>query len=219
MNPNRIFFARSFPTLALLLSYVIIAVPATMAYINLRHISRHGRGVTFHSRRYEFTVPPEHFLRSAVLSSAEITSHSIQALNIPGFIIQVGVDRFLPTWPMGWVPPGMDFTQWRAIILPICCLPFWWFAGIGIDALTTRRRRSWWVLLVGSTFWVFIGVIETGLWFGISKSDRNGLVFPYVGLGLWFVLLSAFPTTWVKQALAWRRNKSSLQARLSAELQ
>jgi hypothetical protein len=133
---------------------------------------------------------------------------------MPGFIIEFGVDSYLHTWPL-----KMDFTQWRALVLPICCLPFWWFAGIGIDALTRSHHRSWWVLLLGSVFWVFTGVVETGLWFGISKSDRNGLVFPYVGLGLWFILLSAFPITWVKQALTHRRTKTTLQARLFAETQ
>ena len=43
MNPRRISFARSLPLLAFLLSYIIAAVPATMTYIGLRHISRHGR--------------------------------------------------------------------------------------------------------------------------------------------------------------------------------
>jgi hypothetical protein len=219
VNPQRISFARTLPILALLLSYVIIAVPATMTYIGLRHISRHGRGVSFHSHRYQFTIPPEHFLRSSITASAEVTSHYIQALNIPGFMIELPVDRSTKAWPMEWVPPGLDYTQWRAFILPICCLPFWWFAGIGIDALTTRLRQSWWVLLLGSILWVFIGVIETGLWFGISKSDRDGLIFPYVGLGIWFVLLSVFPISGVREALSRRRIRTRLQARLSAELQ
>ena len=112
----------------------------------------------------------------------------------------------------------MSFNQWRALVLPVCCLPFWWLAGIGIDALTTRHRQPWWVSLLGSIVWVLAGVIETGLWFGISKSDRNGLVFPYVGLAIWFALLSAFPITWVKQAITWRRTRINLRARLSAEL-
>jgi hypothetical protein len=113
----------------------------------------------------------------------------------------------------------MTYALWRAIILPVCCLPFWWFAGIGLDALTTRRRRSWWVLLLGSTLWVFIGVIATGLWFGNSKSDRDGLGFVGFALGLWSVLLAAFPITWVGQWLTRRRIRTSRQARPSSELQ
>jgi hypothetical protein len=219
VNPHRISFARTLPILAFLLSYVLIAVPATLVYAHLRHVSQHGGGVRFHSRRYDFTIHRKDFLRTSVLSPAEITSHSIQALNMPGFVIELGVDRSLRTWPTEWVPSGMDYTQWRAFILPVCCLPFWWMEGIGIDALTGRRRLLWPVLLLGSIFCVVIGVVETGLWFGIPKSDRNGLVFPYVGLGLWFALLSAFPIAWIKQALARRRIKTTLQARLYAELQ
>lgn len=213
MNPQRLSFARTLPILALLLSYVIIAVPATMTYAGFRHISQHGRGVRFYSHRYDFTVQPKDFLRTSILGPAEITSHSIQAMNMPGFIIEFGIDSYLHTWPL-----GMDFTQWRALILPICCLPFWWFAGAGIDNLTSRLRQSWWFLLLGSILWAFIAVIETGLWFGISKSDRGGLVFPYVGLGLWFILLSAFPIAWIRQWLKHRQTKRILHARLSAEL-
>lgn len=218
MTPQRISFARTLPILALLIPYVIIAVPATLIYTHLRNISGNGQAVRFHSRRYDFTIQPKNFLRTSILAPAETTSHSIQALNVPGFIIEFGVDRFLHTWPVEWVPPGMDHMQWRAFILPVCCLPFWWFAGIGIDALTTRHRRPWWALLLGSILWAFIGLMETGFWFGLSKSDRNDIVFPCVGLALWFVLLSAFPIAWTQQELAWRRTKANLEARLSAEL-
>jgi hypothetical protein len=209
MNPQRISFARTLPILALLLSYVIITVPATMFYAHLRHVSQHGGGVRFHSHRHDFTIQPKDFLRTSILGPVAVTSRPIQALNMPGFLIEWVVDPYL----------GTAFTQWRPLIFPICCLPFWWFAGIGIDALTTGRRRSWWVLLLGSIFCIFTGVVATGLWFGISKADRNGLIFPYLGLGLWFILLGAYPITWIKQWRARRRTKTSLQARLFAELQ
>jgi hypothetical protein len=189
-----------------------------MTYIGLRQISRHGRDVTFRSHRYQFTIPPEHFLRSSITASAEVTSHYIQALNIPGFMIQLPVDRFTKAWPMEWVPPGLDFTQWRALILPLCCIPFWWFAGVGVDGLTTRRRLAWWTLLLGSILWASMAVFEVGLWLA-AGADRKELVFPFWGLGLWFLLLSVFPITWVRQWLTSRRTRASLHARLSAELQ
>lgn len=214
MNPHRISFARTLPILALLLSYVILAVPATMSYVSLK---RHGRGVSFHSHRYQFTIPPEHFLRSSITESAEVTSHYIQALNMPGFMIQIPADRLTRAWPMEWAPRGLDFTQWRAFILPLCCIPFWWFAGVGVDSFTTRQRLAWWILLLGSILWASMAFFEVGLWLA-AGADRKELVFPLWGLGLWFVLLSAFPITWVKQWLKHRRIRASLHARLSAEL-
>lgn len=218
MNLQRISFARTLPILALLLSYVILAVPATMIYANLRHVSQHGGGVRFHSHRYDFTIHRKDFLSSSILAPAETTSHSIQALNMPGFIIEAPIEASFDG-PTTRLQAMMTFNQWRALILPLCCLPFWSFAGMGIDTLTNRHRRRWWFLLLGSILWVFIGVIETGLWFGIPTADRNGLTFPYLGLGLWFILFSAFPIAWVKQALARRRTKRILHARLSAVLQ
>ena len=217
MNPQRISFARTLPILALLLSYIIIAVTATMAYGHLRHLSQHGRGVRFHSHRYDFVIQPRNFLLTSIFASAEITSHTILALNMPGFIIEVPSEHTSSGLITQLHP--MSFNQWRALALPVCCLPFWWFVGVGLDALAGRRRLNWIFLLLGSILWVFIGVIETGLWFGISKADRNGLMFPYLGLGFWFILLSAYPTAWVRQLLAHRRIKTILQARLSAELQ
>ena len=111
---------------------------------------------------------------TSIFASAEITSHTIQALNMPGFIVEVPTEHT----SRGLITQAhpMSFNQWRALVLPVS-LPFWWLAGIGIDALTTRHRQPWWVLL-SSIVWVLAGVIETGLWFGISKSIETASSFP-----------------------------------------
>jgi hypothetical protein len=218
VNPQRISFARTLPILAFLISYVIIAVPATMAYINLKSASRNGSDVIVRYHQVQVRIPHEHFLRRSVQAGADITSHYIQALNMPGFIVQIPADRCTKAWPSEWVPAGWDFTQWRALILPLCCVPFWLFAGVGVDSLTMRRRLAWWILLSGTILWASMAVFEVGLWLA-AGAERKELVFPFWGLGLWFVLLTAFPITWVKQWLTHRRIRTSLHARLSAELQ
>jgi hypothetical protein len=162
-------------------------------------------------------VPRDHFFRESVLASAEVTSHYIQGLNVPGFMIEVPAERFTKVWPTEWVPPGLDFTQWRALILPLCCIPFWWSVGVGVDGMTTRRRLAWWTLLLGSILWASMAFFEVGLWLA-AGAERRELVFPFWGLGLWLILLSAFPITWVRQWLARRRIRAILQARLFAEL-
>lgn len=216
VNPRRISFARSLPILVFLLSYVVIAVPATMAYINVRSASRNGSDVIVRSRQFQARISYEHFLRRSVQAGADLTSHAIQALNIPGFMIQIPMDRCTTAWPSDWVPAGWDFTEWRAIILPLCCIPFWWFAGVGVDGLTTRRRLALGTLLLGSALWASMAVFEVGLWL-VAGEDRGEGAYVFWGLGLWFILFSAFPITWVKRGLTWRRTKASLRSRLSAE--
>lgn len=221
MTPQRLSFARALPILALLLSYVIIAVPATMTYIGLRHISRHGRGVSFHSHAAQFTIPPEHFLRDSVRASAGVTSRYIQGLNMAGFLTELAVDRCLKTWPREWIPHGLDAMEWRALFFPICCLPFWWFAGFGADGLVKVRKLSWLVLLVGTTLCICFAAIEAGIFVDLAHGTKDGATPLYwaCGVGLWTVLFSAFPIAWLNQTLARRRTKRILHARLSAELQ
>ena len=212
MIPQRISFARTLPIVAFLLSYVIIAIAATMAYVNLKHPLR--------DRPDEIVFNPHgHFLRFSISMAAEFTSDTIQAINTPAFSIELAIDRSAKTWPTGWTPFGLDFRQWRALIFPVYCLPFWWFAGLGLDALSGSRKLRWWVLLAGSLLWVFIVFLLCGLCFGLPASERHDMVFPYWGFAIWVALLVVFPLTWIKQALARRRIKTSLQARLFAELQ
>ena len=219
VNPQRISFARTLPILALLLSYVIIAVSATMAYVSLKRTSVHGGDVIVRYHKLRIRVLHEHFLRNSILGSAGLTSHSIQALNMPGFLIDLGVDRCSKSWPSEWAPRGIDFTQWRALTFPIYSLPFWWIAGLGLDGLIKRSRFQWPALLLGSALWASFLVIGIGLWLAAVNDNPESLSFPFWGFGLWSILLSAFPITGVKQWLTARRTKASLHARLSAELQ
>lgn len=219
MTPQRLSFARALPILALLLSYVIIAVPATMAYINLKSASRHGRDVIVRYHKLQVSVSHEHFLRTSVLGSAELTSNTIVAINFAGGFIDLAVQKKAGTWPHGWSPQGISVRAWKAIILPIYCLPFWWLAGLGIDLLFRQRQLRWWALLFGSLFWAFYLLAGAGLVFNVLVAkDRYPITLLY-GVGLWFSLLAAFPITWIKRMLAQRRIKTILQARLSAELQ
>jgi hypothetical protein len=219
VNPQRISFARTLPILALLLSYVIIAVPATMAYINLKSASRHGSDVMIRSHKLRFRISHESFARASILGSAEITSHSVQAFNMPGFLLDLAVDRCSKSWPNEWTPRGLDFAQWRALSFPIFCLPFWWIAGSGLDGSLKRSRLSWLALLLGFSLWVAFLVTGLGLWFAARHDNPENIIFPFWGFGLWFVLLAAFPIAWMRQALARRRIRTSLHARLSAEMQ
>jgi hypothetical protein len=219
VNPHRISFARTLPILALLLSYVLIAVPATRAYFYFSRASQHGRDLLVPHHGSYIRIPHEHFLRTSVLGSAELTEPAIVPINFPGGFIDLAVQKKAGTWPHGWSPQGISVPAWKAIILPIFCLPFWWLAGLGIDSLFRPRQLRWWALLSGSVFWAFYLLAAVGLVFNVLVAkDHYPSALAY-GVGLWFILLAAFPITWVQRLLALRRIKTSLHARLSAETQ
>jgi len=130
------------PLLALALSATILAVPLTLAYIHLRQVSQHGGPVSFHTQDFQFTIPRDHFFSDSLSGAALLTSHFIQALNLPAFSIELLVDRCTSAWPMTWTPTGMDFMTWRALIFPVYCLPFWYLVGFGFDASSTPTASA-----------------------------------------------------------------------------
>ena len=68
----------------------------------------------------------------------------VSYLNLPGTVVEIGIS--LPTsWPQSyrphWSSPiGLD--GFRALTWPIWALPFWFFAGRGIDSLFRRKHIS-----------------------------------------------------------------------------
>jgi len=198
MKRHNVSFSIVLPLLSSALWVALIAIPATLAYVNMRHISRNGSGVTFHSHQYSFTVPRNRFFASSVRSSASLNHKVIEAANLPGFSIELLQSRLSSSWPMSWTPAGMDIFTWRAIIFPFYCLPFWWFVGLGVDALLRRRKLRWPVLLLGTLLCGFFLFLILGLRFGLSAEERDGLVYPFLGFGLWIVLFGIFPMTWVR---------------------
>jgi hypothetical protein len=219
VNPHRISLARTLPILALLLSYVIIAVPATMAYINVKSASRNGSDVIVRYHRFQRRIPHEHFLRLSVEAGADITSRIIQAVNLPGHFIEFAVAKCAGNSWRTWSPFRWDFLAWRAFSFPVSCLPFWWLTGVGLDGLLRRRELRWWHLVPSLILWAFFLMWVSVFYFGFSAFERTETVYPIWSVWLWFILLSAFPITWVKQWFKRRRIRTSLHARLSAELQ
>ena len=218
MNPHRISLARTLPILALLLSYVIIAVPATTTYVGLERTSDQNGNVIISRPQYRLRVRHDQFLRYSLVHSAFATSHAIQAINFPARFVEYGVDLSTRTWPQRWSPRGIYPMLWQAITFPIYCLPFWWFVGLGLDGVIARRWFRLWVLSAGSLLWFFwssflVYFVAVGV-NSLPVEDR-GITFILCGLILWTGLLSSFPIAGLRQALILRRIKTSLQARLS----
>jgi hypothetical protein len=218
VNPQRISFARTLPILALLLSYVIIAVPATMIYVNLEHASRGSDDVIIQHGQFQIIVPHDHILRSSLTAAEGGASHTVQAINLPGHFIEFAIGKFTAQ-PGTWSLFHLDFLAWRALTFPTCCLPFWWLAGVGLDGMSGDRRLRWWIFVPSLILWVLFLLFIVGFYFDSSPLEREEAVYPIWSFWLWSVLLTAFPIALVKQWLARRRIRANLQARLTAELQ
>jgi len=139
-------------------------------------------------------------------------SRSVQALNLPGVATELVVSMAAGTWPDSWRPSVLGPTPdglfvWRGLTLPIYCLPFWWFAGLGLDALFSRYRLHWSVLLLGTLLCGFFLFLVTGLAIAWDKRDDRDMAFVFCGFAIWVPLLAAFPSTWIRRLRRQRASK------------
>jgi hypothetical protein len=198
MNPPKLRFAILLPLLDLTLWCALTLIPFGVFFVRLQTLSRGAPEVELSSGRFRMTVKREHFLSTAARLAPMRTADVENALNVPGAMI-ASIGR----------PAGFSIFSWRPLILPIGCLPFWWFAGLGIDTLKSHKRRHWSVLLLGSVLCLSFLCISLGLRFKLSPVDRIDLAWAVWGFGLWSLLLSCFPYMW---ATKWKHiPKHSLQ--------
>jgi len=208
---SRLPFSTLLPLVSLALWATLIAVPLTLSYGGHQAASKNaGSAPTSEELKY---------LSDGKISQISITvddspiyratrfSHAIQNINLPALAVDLLIDRFSSSWPDSRTPFGLYFETWRAIIYPIYCLPFWWIAGLGIDAVRGRRHLRWPVLLLATLLCGFFLFIACGLIFGLSAEDHRGMGWVFYGFGLWVALVATFPAAWVRQGIASRHNR------------
>jgi hypothetical protein len=154
---------------------------------------------------FHFTVAPEDYVSYSMGQALSERSPWMTAINLPGMVGEILTS--LPTsWPESWHPAKMDLEPWRVVIYVFYCLPFWWFAGLGIDAALGRRRLHWIVLLLGTLSFVGLVVLLCGL-ATVTPADPGEGNWPLWGLGLWALLFAAMPMAWVRQWLQARAKR------------
>jgi hypothetical protein len=128
---------------------------------------------------------------------------------------EVVVSMAAGSWPESWRPKSFgptaqDLFVWRGLTFPLYCIPFWWFAGIGVDAAMSRRRPHWSILLIGTLLVALFLLIAIAVTFGVDADDHKDMAFVFFGFAIWIPLLSAFPIAWIRRWIAWRNQKKSL---------
>jgi len=195
------------PILSLAIWIAVVLIPTTLTYVYFLQKAQGAPSLSITLPLAHLNLPRAHFLSFAADRAAYRFGHAMLAINIPATAIELPIDRFTSSWPSTRVPSGMHFESWRAVIYPFYCLPFWWCAGVGLDALLRRRQLRWPWLLVGTLLWGFIVFITMGFTFGLSAEDHRGNAYIFWGLGFWCLLLAAYPTTWIRTGLAYRRSR------------
>lgn len=194
----RVPFRILLPLLALAVWVGIVAVPAMSIYNELRAVTGNVKNATVTEGTRRTTIPPESFAAYAVNEAVVTHSHVITALNLPGALMEMPVS-LATTLPEVWYPRRLELWTWRALATVVSCLPAWWLAGLGLEALLGRRRLRWpWVALGGAACGLLL-VMLGGFLFGVSAGPGGGWV--YAGLVLWIVLFAVLPGAAVRQGM------------------
>ena len=197
-------FSFYLPLLSLILWIILVAVPATVAYIN---VSENGTE-HFHSKSLPesevLKLPwqekiPFYGRRGCVRTSY----HAIMILYEPGIFGEMVSS--VRTWPDSWYPKGFLLESWRSLTFPFFCLPMWWLrVGKGLDVVLRDRRLHWSTLtfstLLGGILYI---VISFAVSVGVPASDRTMWVTG--GAVLWAALFAVFPLAWILQTLRRRQ--------------
>jgi len=135
----------------------------------------------------------------AVLIGTHPVRDLITALNIPGVAVELLIDLPL-TFPESWHPAHLDLFEWRALVFPFYCLPFWWFAGLGIDGLLRKRILRWFALMPGTLLAAFFLTGALAGIFGTTAADRGDSKYDAMmcGVLLWTLLFAGFPASWIR---------------------
>jgi len=195
-----------------LLCLALLGSLTTLGYYNLREASVNGSGVRLHSHEYDITIPRNRFFSHSLYTSAHLVSRPIQSLNFPGMVGEILVSLAARSWPDSYRPASLgplpdDLFIWRAIIFPFYCLPFWTFAGLGLDGLLGSRKLRWPILLIGTLLCAFFLFIAIGLACASGNSRDEDSAFIWWGFALWIPLIGTFPATWIRIAINRRRSK------------
>ena len=195
---TRVPFRILLPLLALVVWVGIVAVPAASMYTELRAVTGNVKNATVTEGTRRTTIPPETFLAYAVNEAVVTHSHVITALNLPGALMEMPVS-LATTLPEVWYPNRLELWTWRAVATVVSCLPAWWLAGLGLEALAGRRRLRWPWAALGGVACALLLMMLGGFLFGVSSDGAGGWV--YAGLLLWIVLFAVLPVVWVQQGI------------------
>jgi hypothetical protein len=200
MRGDRIAFSYLLPVVDLALLVVLVFVPITLTSLHLYEASNGSDQVHIHTGQFDMTLTRDQIVPWAIRVATVPKAHLIKAINLPGFIFDVLVS--LPTsWPSTWHPAALLPQTWDALVFPFFALPFWWLVGCGLDAIVSKDRLHWSLLLVGTLLSGTCLTIALGFHFGIPAAERQDNPWLMRGLTGWTIAFAILPIAWITQSI------------------
>ena len=197
-------FALLLPIAIPVLCFTVLSAIFTANYLELNGRVKKGQALWIHNKQVNVTIPRDAFLHMSIMRTAWIASRPIQSINFPAMATELAVSGIMRTFPDSYRPKSFgslpdDLFVWRGIIFPAYCIPFWWFAGYGVDAALKRRQLRWPILLLGTVLCAFFIFIAIGLSFTVPYDKSESNAFVWWGFAVWIPLQATFPFAWLRK--------------------
>jgi hypothetical protein len=203
---ERIPFSHLLPLIDLALLVILVFVPITFTALHLYQASNGSSSVHIHSGEFEMTFPRSQIIPWAIRAATVPRAHTMMAINLPGVLIQALISLPAHTSPPStWHPQALALETWRALVFPFFALPFWWLVGCGLDALLSKERLHWSLLLIGTLLSIACLTLALGSRFGMSEAERIGSDWYIRGFIGWTIGFATLPVAWILQSIPGRR--------------
>jgi hypothetical protein len=207
MRGDRIPFSHILPVVDLALLVVLVFVPITITSIHLYQASAGSNQVQIRTGSFEAIVPRDQIVLWSIRMATIPKARSMMAINLPGSFIQWLISlpsRSSP--PSGWHPQALALETWQALVFPFFALPFWWLVGCALDAILSKQRMHWSLLLIGTVFFALLLVATFVFYLPMPASDRADLAWLMKGLIGWIIAFAFLPIAWITQSIRKRRH-------------
>lgn len=211
MKRRRIPWAILLPLLSLVSWVCLVTIPISLDDMLLREDPEQSEKMLSDLKTLHDPTESQVFVFAASIDRGP-AHYWINGIDLPANFVELILDRASKMWPDTWHPEGFTVFSWRAITFPIYSLPFWWFAGFGLDAMLKRRHPRRWVLLLGSAlFLVFLAlaVLNAGSSHPVEEPEVSLPIT--VGVWLWTLLFGCFVVASVGRLRSWRKSRHAIE--------
>lgn len=192
MKSARLPYSLLVPLLALIACSVVILYPALNLYDHLRMFPVSNGNVYVSNGMFQTVVPRNHLFAWSFSITTLAPRWNIMAANLPGYILASllsSLSGVFLTW------------EKRLVIVPLLCIPAWWFIGYGIDGLVGIRTLRWRSMLAGSLLFSAFLTMALGFRFCWSAQDRASMTVPLWSIFIWAIAFAIVPLAWLRQRL------------------
>jgi hypothetical protein len=208
MRGDRISFSHILPIIDLALLVVLVFVPITLMSIHLYQASAASGQIHIRTNQSDITLPRDQIVPWAIREATVPKAPLMKTINLPGIIFDILIS--LPTsWPSTWHPQALLRDTWDALVYPFFCLPFWWLVGCGLDAIVSKERLHWSLLLIGALLAGTCVLLVLGYQSGIPVAERQDNPWLMRGLAGWTIAFAVLPIAWIVQSIRQRHQRTA----------